>query len=574
MDLASLPLDDGAAIAAALVVAKATLLLAAAGATALLLKHRSAAARHLVWLVCLSALVLLPALAMALPRWTVPVPVPGALRDALAPAAQVVRVASAEGGLPAMLPQAPTLAAGWGTVLWLAWGGGALLVAAWFAVAYALVRRRARGAVPVTDGAWADLRDVLCAELDVRVPVRLLRGAPDDMPMTWGLLRPTVLLPDGTDAWPEDRRRAVLLHELAHVARRDCLAQAVASLACAAWWFHPGVWWASRRLREVREQACDDRVLALGTRPSAYASHLLDVARAFRMRGPAALAAVAMARRSQLEGRVVAVLDAARSRAAVSTATAAAVAGAAGVALLPLAVLAPTAEPPEPLPVRFAVEVAPVPPPAALHVPVDVALDARGRGTAEATVRVPLDETRGVDLHLRLNVTTSSPAATAAPAPAPKAPRAAPASPRPRPRRPQLATVEPSVELAALVRASGDVDAAVRRSAVWALGRMDDGAASAALVESLSDADAGVRGAAARALGEIVERRLAAADPRVPGAARIAGKADRMPAAGNDTALRVLGAVAEDLAPVARIPQPPPPRGSGDMDSANTVVSM
>jgi beta-lactamase regulating signal transducer with metallopeptidase domain len=572
MDLVSLPLDGGAAVAAALVIAKATLLLIAAGATALLLKHRSAAARHLVWLVCLSGLVVLPALAMALPRWTVPVPVPDALRDALSPAAQVVRLASAEGGLPAMLPQASPLAAEWGTVLWLAWGGGALLVAAWFAVAYVLVRRRARGAAAVTDGAWTDLRDVLCAELGIRARVRLLRGAPDDMPMTWGLLRPTVLLPDATDAWPEDRRRAVLLHELAHVARRDCLAQAVASLACAAWWFHPGVWWAARRLREVREQACDDRVLALGTRPSAYASHLVDVARAFRMRAPAALAAVAMARRSQLEGRVVAVLDAARNRAAVSTATAAAVAVAAGLALLPLAVLAPTAEPPEPLPVRFAVAEAPPSPPAAVFVPVDVALDARGRGTAETTVRVPLDSTRGVDLHLRLNVTTSSPAASAAPAP--EAPRAAPAAPRPRPRRPQLATIEPSVELAALVRASGDVDAAVRRSAVWALGRMDDGAASAALVESLSDADAGVRGAAARALGEIVERRLAAADPRVAEAARITGESGRLPAGGNDTALRVLGAVAEDLAPVARVPQPPPPRGSGDMESANTVVSM
>jgi beta-lactamase regulating signal transducer with metallopeptidase domain len=570
MDLASLPTDGGAALAAALVAAKATLLLAAAGATALLLRHRSAAARHLVWLVCLSALVVLPALALALPRWTVPVPVPDSLRHALSPAAEVVRLASAGGGLPAVLPQVPPVAPGWGALLAVAWGGGALLVAAWFAAAYALVRRRAAGAAAVTDGEWADLRDVLCAELGIRASVRLLRGAPDDMPMTWGLFRPTVLLPDGTDAWSEDRRRAVLLHELAHVARRDCLAQAVASLACAAWWFHPGAWWAARRLREVREQACDDRVLTLGTRPSAYASHLVDVARAFRLRGPAAIAAVAMARRSQLEGRVVAVLDAARSRSAVPTATASAVAVAAGLVLLPLAVLAPTAAEPEPLPVRFAVEGVSQAPPATLLVPVDVALDARGRGTAEATVRVPLDENRQVDLHLRLNVTSASPAATATPAP--EAPRPAPAAPRRR--RPQLATVEPNVELAALVRASVDVDAAVRRSAVLALGRLDEGAASAALVESLSDADAAVRGAAAQALGEIAGRRLSAADTRAGEAARIAGGADAVATAGGDTALRVLGEVAEDLAPVAGVRQVPAPRGSGDMDSANTVVTM
>jgi hypothetical protein len=132
--------------------------------------------------------------------------------------------------------------------------------------------------------------------------------------MTWGTLHPTVLVPAAADGWSAERRRVVLLHELAHVARRDCLAQMVAALACALYWIHPGVWYAARRMRVERELACDDRVLAAGTRARSYAAHLLEVARAFRPAGGVSPVAVSMARPSHLEGRMLAVLDAVRSR--------------------------------------------------------------------------------------------------------------------------------------------------------------------------------------------------------------------------------------------------------------------
>jgi hypothetical protein len=92
------------------------------------------------------------------------------------------------------------------------------------------------------------------------------------------------VLPASADEWGDDRRRAVLLHELAHVARRDCLVQRIAACACAFYWPHPGVWWAARRLRTERELACDDRVLASGAAARDYAGHLLDIAHAFRAR--------------------------------------------------------------------------------------------------------------------------------------------------------------------------------------------------------------------------------------------------------------------------------------------------
>ena len=64
--------------------------------------------------------------------------------------------------------------------------------------------------------------------------------------------------------WTEDRRRAVMLHELAHVARYDCLTQMLAGCRVRVYWFHPAAWWVARRLRIERELACDDRVIAAG----------------------------------------------------------------------------------------------------------------------------------------------------------------------------------------------------------------------------------------------------------------------------------------------------------------------
>ncbi len=198
------------------------------------------------------------------------------------------------------------------------------------------VHRLGREARAVDDGAWLDLLEEGARTLDVRRPVRLLRSHRSTMPMTFGTLRPAILLPATADTWDRERRRAVVLHELAHVARFDCLAQWAACAMRAVYWCHPGAWWLASRLQVDREFACDDLVLAAGAPPREYAGHLLDIAYSFGG-GRAPALAVRMARRSQLEGRLHALLDGSRDRRRPSRPARLATTAGAFAVLLPLA---------------------------------------------------------------------------------------------------------------------------------------------------------------------------------------------------------------------------------------------
>jgi hypothetical protein len=139
-------------------------------------------------------------------------------------------------------------------------------------------------------------------------PPRLLRSEDAKMPFACGLLTPTIVLPAECDGWSLDRRRAVLLHELAHVRRHDLVGHTLGRLACAVYWFHPLVWTAAKQLRSESERACDDLALSCGARATDYAEHLLDIVTSVR-RDATPSVALAMARRKEFEGRMLAILD-------------------------------------------------------------------------------------------------------------------------------------------------------------------------------------------------------------------------------------------------------------------------
>jgi len=170
---------------------------------------------------------------------------------------------------------------------------------------HAILRRTVRN----HDESWALVLHELSAQLGVSPAPELLVYPGPLMPMVFGVRRPRIVLPVGCSEWPAARRRVVLLHELAHIARRDLMTQTCARLIAAAWWFQPLAWITLRSLRRESERACDEIVIGAGVKASDYAAELLAVAHSFSFSSQAPTAGIAMARADGLEGRLRAILD-------------------------------------------------------------------------------------------------------------------------------------------------------------------------------------------------------------------------------------------------------------------------
>ena len=221
---------------------------------------------------------------------------------------------------------------------------GAAAVLLRCAVGHLGLRRLARSARPLANAEWQAQLAETAASLGLRRMPDLRASEAVGTPVTWGVRRPFVILPAEADSWPSERRRAALLHELAHLERGDYLAQLAGTVACAVYWFHPLAWMALRQLKRESERACDDRVLAAGAAPAEYAAQLLEVARGAHARRLTGLApAIAMARPSTLEGRLLAVLDETTPRGAISLRSRLAGALAVATLLVPFASLTPVA---------------------------------------------------------------------------------------------------------------------------------------------------------------------------------------------------------------------------------------
>jgi beta-lactamase regulating signal transducer with metallopeptidase domain len=250
-------------------VLRATLLIGVAWAAAAMLRkaEASAAARHMAWLLGVAALLALPLFWWLAPPLRLPI-----LRTdaAIAAAALPPPIGLSAPATPDWL--------GWQAALLLVYVLGAALLLLRFALCRRMVARLWRDAEPARDPAWQDLLSRVSRQMRPSRPVELRIARGPAMPMTWGTLAPKVLLPAEARAWPPERRRLVLLHELAHVARRDSLSRSAASLACALYWFHPGAWLAARRLRMEQEHAADDRVLKAGAGARTYALSLIYLA--------------------------------------------------------------------------------------------------------------------------------------------------------------------------------------------------------------------------------------------------------------------------------------------------------
>jgi len=289
---------------------KVTLVLGVAAAIEAALARRvSAAFRHLIWVLGLAGLMLLPALAVSLPDWS---PVEYTRPAGSVPLLGTLSVDSRIVDAPLPVRPAQTRAAASSLAVAI-YGVGVLLLLARVALQHLWAHQLIRASIPIRVAAWQHLLEECADIVGIRRPVRLLRATGDVMPAAVGIWRSAIVLPTSADAWSDDRRRAVLLHELAHIERHDCLTHTLASVACAVYWVHPAVWWVASRLHVERERACDDRVLSAGADARDYAGHLLELAYSLGHTGTPA-SAIAMARPRELEGRMLAILDTARNR--------------------------------------------------------------------------------------------------------------------------------------------------------------------------------------------------------------------------------------------------------------------
>ncbi len=305
-------------------IAKVTFVVAVAGVMTTILHRKSASLRHFIWATSLAGAFAVVVVDRVFPRFDV------SLHRAT-PLAQTIVQQAVTPAIHETLRQGATPLNSTGAVsnpttsiraevtierLWLA---GVLLVFLRFALGYAglaLLTRRARR---IETGAWHDSLTLALREANVTMSVRLAISHDVGAPVTWGHRSPVVLIPEEAIQWSAERRRVVLLHELAHIARRDYLVQMGAGVVCTVFWFHPLVWVAARRLRTEAERACDDRVIQAGTTGAEYAAHLLDVARGARTLKLTGAVAIGMARHSTLEGRMLAIIDNATSRAPLTT---------------------------------------------------------------------------------------------------------------------------------------------------------------------------------------------------------------------------------------------------------------
>jgi beta-lactamase regulating signal transducer with metallopeptidase domain len=294
-------------VTAAVLLVKASCVLALGLASMPLLRRGAAATRHAVLLTSLAAAAIVPLLIPVAPGW---------------------------GGDIAGPHEWPLASGSSSHLLVWVWAAGAVFNLTVLAAGLSRLLWVSSRAEEYRDQRLEDLALDIAATYRLPRPVSLRQSDCALTPLTWGHLRPKVLLPPAASSWDDERARMVLRHELAHIRRADWLTQVIASLVRAAFWWHPLVWFVASRLRRESELACDAHAIEDGVPASRYSWHLLELARGVSRHEPGA--ALGMASASGLESRVRRLLD---PRANHASSTSGGVRGMAASAFLAVAVV-------------------------------------------------------------------------------------------------------------------------------------------------------------------------------------------------------------------------------------------
>lgn len=551
---------------AVMVIGKVTAVLLLAIVLTALMSRASATSRHLVWVASLLALIAIPLLAIWSPvrfavlpsAWNVggvvssgsvlpsetaelssrkrgsredggelqkPLRAAGSIAgDAKAVLNTSARAARNAAAVTSLRAETATDAISLLSLIIGTWVAVALGLMVWLVYGVFAVRRIVRSATALNDAKWQGTMIDIADRLELDETPRLLRADAVTMPFACGLRSPTIVLPGDCESWSDARRAAVLLHELAHIRRRDIVGHTLGRLVCALYWFHPLAWTAARRLRAESERACDDLALGCGTRASDYAEHLLDIVTSVRNHGTPSVA-MAMATRSEFEGRMLAILDPHLARTAPTRLQASTLAG--GVMMfaivtgsaVPKTTLPQTPQAPQP-----SQQIAATPDttqPTYTHTAVkkstrtDTVVDTHA--VTQTSMHTDLPMATNVNVQ---RVPVASPEMATAPVPTPKpTPSSKPApSPNPEPANVSLSIVtsrvgrvspaDSSTRASVLVKIlRSDTASSLRRIAAWGLQEFtDNDAAVDALLNALRrDASNQVREMAAWALSDAAD---------------------------------------------------------------------
>lgn len=276
---------------------KSSLVLSAALLLVSLLKHKSAALRHFVLSFALISLLLFPLLSTFSTGWeTSLLPYWSANKDAIflenIPAAnsntdnvsealllsghkKITDGVSLESiRLNKQLPIAVKLS------LVILWSTGVFFLLARLILGLYGAHRLTRQGKRLTGFSWQALIEKITITLRLKRKVRLLRHTQIKSPLTWGMIKPVIIIPDEASRWNRDQCFSALFHEISHIKRGDFLVKIIARISCAVFWFNPLTWLAYKIMKIEQEKACDEYVLRTGILPSTYAANLLSIRRA------------------------------------------------------------------------------------------------------------------------------------------------------------------------------------------------------------------------------------------------------------------------------------------------------
>jgi beta-lactamase regulating signal transducer with metallopeptidase domain len=307
---------------------KAAVAIAFGSVVALVVRHRSGSIRNLVWRMTFIAAILMPLGMVAGPRFGLPV---GPTHAAATQSAPPSTIASTNPAVLQVNKIAPEPA--WGPGPWpgkpagiaqqqaeapnplaALLGGVYLAGVSFFALRWVIGFRRISAIAR-----WG--QPGLVRDENLRYRVIFAQGRDLTVPVTFGVRSPTILLPNGAEGWPSERLGVAVLHEAAHIERKDWAWQSIAAFATAIHWLNPAFWVLHLALEKSAETAADDAVLNQGVAPSRYAGELLHLAQAAH---PVLSVGTAMARSGGVADRLKRILapNPDRRRAGPTTVTA------------------------------------------------------------------------------------------------------------------------------------------------------------------------------------------------------------------------------------------------------------